>query len=108
MAITNVIKGQGETPIANYRTRIVDIDGLTSYTTGGQAITAQSLGLKKVFFAFSMACSDASNFTAPLIAAKGENNTSLKLMWFVNTTGAEVANGVNLSSKNTKLMVFGY
>lgn len=106
MSITNIQQGLAIFPFEQLSCRMVDIDGLASYTTGGQVVTAADLGLKRILFALAMACSDASNFTQPLIAAK-KGASSIKLMWFVSTSGAEVANTVNLSSKNTKLMVIG-
>lgn len=106
MAITNIEQGLALFPVGNLLHRLIDIDGLASYTTGGQAITAASLGFKRILFVASMTAADASNFTQALIAAK-KGASSFKLMWFVATTGAEVANAVNLSTKSAKLYIVG-
>lgn len=89
------------------RTCTVDIDGLASYTTGGQAITAAQFGMK-IIEAIEVGTSDnAAHNIEPRFSIKGPSKDA-KLVWVVVGTGAEVANAVNLSGRFTRIRVIGY
>lgn len=110
MANTNVISGLGKFPwdggASGLVARLIDHDGPSSYSTGGEAITAASLGFKRIAFVQSMASNSGTYFTVPLIAAK-KMTTSFKLMWFVAADGAEAAAAADLDAEATKLLVVG-
>lgn len=109
-AITSVYPGMPRFPfsrgVGGLICRVFDIDGSSSYTTGGTSITAASLGLSKIFFVHCMAANDSSHHVQAAGVGKGFR-TSFKLMWFVASTGAELAAAQNVSSKSAKVMVIG-
>ena len=93
--------------VGPYMARLVDHDGPTSYTSpGGETITALSLGFKRVLAVFAMASDDGTQFAMARIAAK-KTATSFRLLWYLSTTGAEIANATNLSARSLKLLVIG-
>ncbi len=85
---------------------ISDIDGLASYTTGGQAVAASSLGLSQVEYASAGGSNDGVHIVVVVPGAKGFRST-IKLMWIVVATGVEVAAAVNLSSKSVRVKARG-
>lgn len=102
--------------------------GPTSYTqitpgtapaapTGGDAISANSCGLK--FIEAVAVCGDSSGkyigaaFQPPVSktgnpSGQGAAATSVPLQWIVSATGAEVAGAVNLSTFQLQLIVIGF
>lgn len=111
MADTNVEIGLGGFPFeggaGGLKARLIDHDGPASYTTAGETITAASLGFKTICFVIAMASLAGTRYLHPYIVAKGVNPTSFKLLWTVVSTGAEVANAVDLSADSCKLLVVG-
>jgi hypothetical protein len=91
--------------IGPLRVCILDVDGPTSYATGGQAITAQAVGMNWIEFVSCSGSSDKLN-TVRQVPTKGAVKTAY-LMWSVAATGAEVAAVVDLSAKFVRVMVFG-
>ena len=87
---------------------INDVFGPASYVTpAGQPVAAQTLGLRKIYAAFSVGISqDGVNFSE-IITPSGNQATTINLRWSVVTTGAEVGAGVNLSTKRVRILAFG-
>jgi hypothetical protein len=92
--------------VGPYNEVMKDHDGPASYPTGGEVITAISLGLKQIFSVVASGSDNGAQFTCVRFATK-KGVTSFKLLWFVNTTGAEVANAVDLSARFCRLLVKG-
>ncbi len=85
-----------------------DITGPASYAADGQSITAADLGLKYIHFASSGGSDDGAQFTATShLGNAGFPVTTVKIAWFVVGTGAEVANGVDLSARTVRVLVIG-
>lgn len=94
----------GESREDNKKVTYFDHDGPASYTTGGETITAASLGLSVIDFVSTMAGDNGTHFCIARISAKGEQ-PSFKLLWFTCVDGAEVANAANLSARFTRFRV---
>jgi len=107
MANNDAINGLKIFPLADGLTsRLIDHDGPSSYTTGGETINASALGFKNVVAVFSMASKAGSRTTQAYIGSKGIA-TSFKLVWITRTNGAEIGNGTDLSADSCKLLVIG-
>lgn len=84
-----------------------DMPGPASYVTGGVFVSANVLGLNQVKFVSAMDLStDGLNFVR-IVSVLGQGQNRFKVQWFVNSTGAEVANAVNLSTKTVRVMGYG-
>ena len=81
--------------------REVYATGSTSYTTGGDPIDADDLGMSEFFGVYGL----ITNGTAILLL--WWDYTNQKLMAFVPNTGVEVANGTNLSGYTGNLFITG-
>lgn len=77
-------------PDGNLKTAYRDVTMSNSYTTGGEAIAPAQVGMQVIYQAV---CDDAkaNNFVS-------YNYSTNKLMAFVSSTGAEVANATDLSA----------
>lgn len=84
----------------------VDLDGPSSYLADGQSLTAADLGLRRILFASAGASDNGDQFCA---VSHGSHSsvTSVKVQWFVSSTGAEVANAVDLSGRFVRVRVIG-
>ena len=86
---------------------INDMPGPASYVTGGVLVSASVIGLNTVKWVNSMdLSSDGVNFVR-VISVAGLGQKQFKVLWFVNATGAEVANATNLSAKSVRMMGAG-
>src|SRR5436190_14977150 len=85
--------------------RIFQYTGPSSYTTGGESVTPEVLGLGKVFVL--LAGNGAWNSVAAAMRLLVYDVTNKKVLWFVPNTGAEVANGTDLSGYTTNLEAIG-
>ena len=84
-----------------------DVPGPTAYVTGGVFVSASVLGLNQVKFVQGMdLSSDGLNFVR-IISISGQGAPRFKVLWFVNATGAEVANATNLSAKSVRVLGYG-
>lgn len=84
-----------------------DVNGPLSYVTGGVLVSASALGLASVKFVKAMDLStDGLNFVR-IVAIPGLGAKTFKVLWFVNATGAEVANATNLTAKIIRLLGLG-
>lgn len=103
----------------NKRASVVVITGPASYTqytaptTGGQLIDSVPNGVKGVDFAIGSVSSDGLH-RAEVVAitsgpAYGQTvaRCGVILKWYVVATGAEVAGGVDLSTKTIDLLLVG-
>ena len=81
--------------------REVPTTGPTSYTTGGVSVNADSLGLARVFGLYGVLNSGSAYRQPVLVQA-----TQL-VQFFVPDTGAEVANGTDLSTFTGTLLITG-
>lgn len=101
------IVGKLRNPAGALTELYVDLDGPSSYVADGQSLTAQDLGLRWIYHASAGGSDNGDQFCAVGHASKGPV-TSVKVAWFVMSTGAEVANGVDLSGRFTRVRVVGY
>lgn len=86
---------------------INDVAGPAAYVTGGVFVSASAIGLATAKFVKAMdLSSDGLNFVR-IIAVAGLGAARFKVLWFVNATGAEVANATNLSTKTIRVMGLG-
>ena len=84
----------------------IDLDGPSSYATGGQTLNATDLGLRKILHASAGASDNGAQFCA-VAHASHSSVSSVKVLWFVNTTGAEVAAAQDLSARFVRVRVVG-
>jgi len=75
--------------------RVERWSGPSSYVTGGEVLSAATLGFG-ILVAFTPA--PALNAAGTAIRTVVWNPVTNRLMWFVTDTGLEVANGVDLST----------
>lgn len=86
----------------------VDIAGPASYANpGGQVVSATKFAmLSGLRFVVAGISSDGLN-TVYAVSPAGRASPTVVLRWFVTATGAEVANGVNLSTKTVRVTAIG-
>ena len=110
MANTDVLNGLKVFPFgeggSGMVAKIIDHDGPSSYTTGGETINASALGMKRILFVQGAVSAGGGNMAEAAILKKG-TDTSFKLVWFVRTTGAEVGAATDLHTDSVKLLVIG-
>lgn len=100
-------------PCGELKLVYVDLDGLASYTTGGQVLTAGELGLRQIVHAQAGASDNSAHFCSVAHATKGTQvgttvaGGQVKVMWNVSSTGVEVAGAVNLSARFVRVAVWG-
>lgn len=80
--------------------RVVDFTPSTSYPTGGEPITPASLGFTTIDFVQVSPKTVLANLTS-------WDYTNNKLIFTVASTGAQVANAVDLSTFPVRLLVWG-
>lgn len=77
--------------------------GPASYATGGESVAASNdLGMAEVYAVAGAVISDGSAIRIGFF-----DYTNQKLVWYVPNTGAQVANGVDLSTFSGYLTFFG-
>lgn len=103
---TTLLKGYPQSSGSKIES-VVQVDGLASYTTGGQTIEATACGMKYVEYIGGGVDNAGTNFTIGKVDTK-VGATSGKLLWYVGTTGAEVANTTNLSTLHANILVKGF
>ena len=82
--------------------RVFKYTGPTSYATGGDSLVPEELALSKI----SAICNKTiGNGTSVRIG--WYDFTAKKILWFVPNTGAEVANGTDLSGYTARMEVIG-
>lgn len=82
--------------------REVQYTGPASYTTGGESVnSAADLGMGEVFGVYGT-IGDGSAIRIPFF-----DYTNQTIQWFIPNTGAEVANGVDLSTFSGTLLFTG-
>lgn len=105
----------------NGRNKIITVDhyGPTSYTTGGETwpsvnpnqVTGgpNSLGEASVINILNgSGFSESGNYRiVPVYGGKGTIKSNIKLIWYVASTGVQVAAAVNLSAEVIRLSVLG-
>lgn len=94
-------------PVGMLKEVYVDVDGPSSYVADGQTINASDLGFSYILHASAGGSDNGDQFCAVGHASKGAVK-SVKVAWFVMSTGAEVANGVDLSGRFVRVRVVGY
>lgn len=101
------IKGFAGETANGLRTVAYFHDGPSSYSTGGETITAQSLGLRKILSVQSSGSDDGAYWTTVRFAVKIPGGaSSFKLLWSVIATGVE-AGAIDLSSRFVVLVAVG-
>jgi hypothetical protein len=89
-----------------------DVSGPASYTTGGVTLSPQLFALLSFkILLTSMESPDGTyfaRFVAPAGSTFGTSTaTAAKMVWFVVSTGAEVAAAVNLSTEKIRVLAIG-
>lgn len=90
--------GNRPTPVGQWLERIVDITFDSSYPTGGEPLSAATLGFRKILFV------NAPRSGANLFQY---DYTNSKLLAYVATTGVEVADTTDLHTLVARIMVVG-
>ncbi len=93
-------------PIGELFMSMADILGPASYTTGGFAVSPQAFGLQSFKDAIG-ACTVSGTYQVESRSISGPAATTIKLIWIVVSTGAEVANAVNLSAETVRIIGIG-
>lgn len=90
---------------SSFLRRVAKWTGPTSYTAGGEAVTASTFGLGKIICLLAGPAVDA----AGAIRLAVYNPTTGKVMWFVDGAAGfvEVAGSVNLSTFAAPIEVIG-
>ncbi len=108
MANSNAFPGLNIFPLAEgLVARLIDRDGPNPYPTGGEVVTAATLGFKLIHYIGG----SVSNVSSAKIVTGGTikkgGSVSVLIIWSTRTTGAEVANGTDLTADSAKLLVIG-
>ena len=84
----------------------LDVSGSSSYVAGGDAIDPTSFGFNSYIHSLVGGVSQSGNYRAE---ARALNNgfTKWQLVWFVMSTGLQVAASVNLSGETVRLAAIG-
>lgn len=85
---------------ANER-RILAYTGPTSYATGGDSLTPESIGLSKIGAVLGLVISDGTNVYWGFY-----NLSTKKILWY-SATATEIANGTNLSTFTGRFEAIG-
>jgi hypothetical protein len=102
-----------ETEWANKKVMCIDVTGPASYvntgtfSTSGHAMNASDFGWGGFDFVSAMISSDGLDIGYVASGTAGVSFSTFNLHWFVIATGAEVANGVDLSAKTIRLLLIG-
>lgn len=88
------------------RKTIIDLDGPASYLADGQTLTATDFGFRQILWAGAGASDNGDQFCAVNHTPKGTVK-SVRVQWFVSSTGAEVADAVDLSARFVRVIVIG-
>jgi hypothetical protein len=86
-----------------------NLKGSSSYATGGDTLNASSLGLGpngKILFIHVSTTYNATYSPKVIYSGRGPN-ASVKILWIVNATGAEVANAVDMSASLFRVEAIG-
>lgn len=97
---------------------VVDVAGPTSYVqmaqgtppTGGQILTAAGFGLQSLDWVAVIGPSDNYQYSVqvvPLPLLPGSPFEAMAVAWSVTATGAQVANGINLSARTVRMLGIG-
>ncbi len=84
----------------------LDVSGSASYVQGGDTIDPRSFGFNSYIWQLSGGVSQSGNYRAE---PRALNNgfTQWQLVWFVVSTGLQVAAAVNLSGETVRLAAIG-
>lgn len=107
MAADRVLPGY-ETYWGNKKVEIIEHFGPASYATGGETYTASQVGWGG-FDRVSASISYSGTYQMRVLYGSTAVGAvaSVKIMWVVIATGAEVAAAVNLSTEITRLELLG-
>ncbi len=89
-----------------------DIPGPASYTTGGVAISPQTFALLSFKFLICDHLDQTGTYFVKFVAPKGPTFGSStasagKIVWYVASTGAQVAAATNLSTSSVRVLAIG-
>lgn len=92
-----------------YKARMIDITFDNSYPTGGEVLTAASLGWSQIFGAIVLThpVNSAGTLHRMLFPRKNTANTQLNLI-IATTASAEAANASDQSAFTARVIVLGY
>lgn len=100
MTITRTIGNYHDSSNARIR-KIGQFTGPSSYTTGGDPLTAATLGLGRVEY---LSCELFDNGTVVIV---GVYQVTAATMKFYDMAGAQIANGTDLSAYNARFEAIG-
>ena len=91
----------------NYRTCIAQVDGSSSYTTGGTRLYASDFGLQWIYgMVICSIDSTGTYFAAPLFTTTGPLSSVL-VMWLTAANMTQVNNATDLSASSLRIIVIG-
>jgi hypothetical protein len=86
----------------------LDYSGPASYVQGGDTIDAASFGFDGCIQTLTGSVSQSGNYRVDPRPLSSGVQTEWQLVWVVVSTGAQVANAVNLSGETVRLSAIGY
>lgn len=92
-------------PLGELFVSMADVVG-PSYLTGGVAISANAFALQTFKQVFGGVTQSGTYWVAAR-SISGPGAATIKLVWFVVATGAEVANATSLVAETVRLMALG-
>lgn len=94
-------------PLGELFVSMADINGPASYTNGtGNPVSAHAFALQTFKYAFGGISTDGTT-NVEFVSPKGPGATTLIARYQVVSTGAEVVNATNLSTKTFRVMALG-
>jgi hypothetical protein len=96
------------TPLGENFISVADVAGPASYQQGARpVISANTFAMQTVRFVNGMGLSQSGTYYARTVSIPGPAKTSVAVRYFVTATGAEVANGTNLSGEIFRFEAIG-
>ena len=87
----------------NFSRRVAQYTGPSSYVTGGDSFPPETLGLGQIQVLLFELAINAAGTVRGLVY----DTTNEKVLWYVLDTGAEVANGTDLSGFSARFEAVG-
>ena len=95
--------------VATRMEALFDHTGPKSYTTGGETIPANDLGMSSLEWIQCAAYAMSGNYTVVVLYSAGLyfNVTQIKLAWYNVSDGSQVTGGTDLSGEHIRMLVKG-
>ena len=85
-----------------------NITGPTSYTTGGVTLGATAFGLQGFRVLMSSHLTASGTYFVRFQMPSGPGASTVTVLWYVASSGAQVTNATNLSAEKIRILAFGY